>query len=119
MTFFIVIISHVDARSRLTTAVGQLLDLMERSTVQLMEAKATQQELLDTLAARAQELESTTNRTAELDSQLAAEIQAKDYLGLELHKAEGMYTKECSSFNYLACGYISVSKLISKCLLFI
>ncbi|GFS21832.1 A-kinase anchor protein 9 [Elysia marginata] len=79
-----------DARSRLTTAVGQLLELMERSTVQLMEAKATQQELLDTLAARGQELESTSSRTAELDSQLAAEIQAKDYLGLELHKAEGL-----------------------------
>ncbi|KAK3788344.1 hypothetical protein RRG08_025072 [Elysia crispata] len=79
-----------DARSRLTTAVGQLLELMERSTVQLMEAKATQQELLDTLAARGQELESTTSRNTELDSQLAAEIQAKDYLGLELHKAEGL-----------------------------
>ncbi|RUS69008.1 hypothetical protein EGW08_023231 [Elysia chlorotica] len=79
-----------DARSRLTNAVGQLLELMERSTVQLMEAKATQQELLDTLAARGQELESTASRNTELDSQLAAEIQAKDYLGLELHKAEGL-----------------------------
>ncbi|CAG5122860.1 unnamed protein product, partial [Candidula unifasciata] len=79
-----------DASGRLQNAVGQLLELLERSTVQLKEAKATQQELLDTLASRAQELELTKIRCSELDSQLTAEIEAKEYLVLELHKAEGL-----------------------------
>ncbi|XP_005093244.2 A-kinase anchor protein 9 [Aplysia californica] len=77
-----------DARGRLHTAVTQLLELMERSTCQLIEAKSTQQELLDTLASRAREVETSSTRCTELDAQLAAEIEAKEYLGLELHKAE-------------------------------
>ncbi|CAL1542040.1 unnamed protein product [Lymnaea stagnalis] len=79
-----------DARGRLQTSVVQLLELMERSTSQLIEAKKTQQELLDALAERAYEMDAMSSKCSDLQTQLAAETEAKDYLGLELHKAEGL-----------------------------
>lgn len=92
-----------DARGRLHTAVGQLLELMERSTCQLMDAKSTQQELLDTLASRAREVDSASTKCTELDAQLAAEIEAKEYLGLELHKAEGLHLIEIKRYILYFC----------------
>ncbi|KAH9499237.1 hypothetical protein Btru_004500 [Bulinus truncatus] len=85
-----------DARSRLQTSISQLLELMERSCLQLQEAKSTQNDLLEALSARAREMESLNNKCQELNSQISSEIEAKEYLGLELHKAEG-----------LIAGYIS------------
>ncbi|XP_055874184.1 A-kinase anchor protein 9-like isoform X4 [Biomphalaria glabrata] len=85
-----------DARGRLQTSISQLLELMERSCLQLQEAKSTQQDLLEALAARSREVDSLNNKCLELNSQISAEIEAKEYLGLELHKAEG-----------LIAGYIS------------
>lgn len=80
---------NLDARSRLETAVDQLLELMEQSNAQLLEAKATQQQLLESLAARANEYENINAKCTELRQQLLSEIEAKEFLGLELHKAEG------------------------------
>ena len=75
---------------------------MEKSTGQLMEAKATQATLLDTLGARARELDSAATRAEELDTQLQQEIQAKEFLGLELHKAEG---EDVGNFVHFSCLY--------------
>ncbi|XP_076469593.1 LOW QUALITY PROTEIN: uncharacterized protein LOC143299932 [Babylonia areolata] len=79
-----------DARGRLQSAVSRLLEMIERTTQQLMEAKATQSQLLDTMAARTRDNDQLAARLKDLEDQVRQEVAAKEYLGLELHKAEGL-----------------------------
>lgn len=79
-----------DARGRLHTAVTRLLEMIERTTQQLLEAKATQTDLLETLAARSRDNDDLEARLHDLEEQVRQEVSAKEYLGLELHKAEGL-----------------------------
>ncbi|XP_067649868.1 muscle-specific protein 300 kDa-like [Haliotis asinina] len=79
-----------DARGRLQTSVNNLLEMIEKTTQQLMEAKHTQQELVDTLATRSTEAEVLQARCTDIDDRLREEVAAKEYLSLELHKAEGL-----------------------------
>ncbi|XP_046573567.1 A-kinase anchor protein 9-like isoform X2 [Haliotis rubra] len=79
-----------DARGRLQTSVHNLLEMIEKTTQQLMEAKHTQQELVDTLATRSTEAEVLQARCTDIDDRLREEVAAKEYLSLELHKAEGL-----------------------------
>ncbi|XP_071108660.1 extracellular matrix-binding protein ebh-like isoform X2 [Haliotis cracherodii] len=79
-----------DARGRLQTSVNSLLEMIEKTTQQLMEAKHTQQELVETLASRSTEAEVLQARCTDIDDRLREEVAAKEYLSLELHKAEGL-----------------------------
>ncbi|XP_070212349.1 A-kinase anchor protein 9-like isoform X3 [Littorina saxatilis] len=79
-----------DARGRLQNAVTRLLEMIERTTQQLMEAKATQSDLLENMAARSRENDDLAARLRDLEEQVRQEVAAKEYLGLELHKAEGL-----------------------------
>ncbi|XP_041366390.1 A-kinase anchor protein 9-like isoform X3 [Gigantopelta aegis] len=79
-----------DSRLRLQESVNKLLDMIEQSTQQLHETKRTQQELVEALAARSDELEAQQQRNEELEDRLGSEVNAKEYLALELSKAEGL-----------------------------
>ena len=80
-----------DARGRLQNAVSRLLEMIERTTQQLLEAKATQSDLLETMATRTRDNDELTARLHDLEEQVRQEVAAKEYLGLELHKAEGEF----------------------------
>lgn len=80
-----------DARGRLQNAVSRLLEMIERTTQQLLEAKATQSDLLETMATRTRDNDELTARLRDLEEQVRQEVAAKEYLGLELHKAEGEF----------------------------
>ncbi|KAL8567867.1 hypothetical protein ACOMHN_058989 [Nucella lapillus] len=79
-----------DARGRLQTAVSRLLEMIERTMQQLVEARNTQTDLLDTMATRARDSDDLAARLKDLEEQVRQEVAAKEYLGLELHKAEGL-----------------------------
>ena len=80
-----------DARGRLQNAVSRLLEMIERTTQQLLEAKGTQSDLLETMATRTRDNDELTARLRDLEEQVRQEVAAKEYLGLELHKAEGEF----------------------------
>ena len=63
--------------------------MIEESTNQLLDSKQTQAELMETLDNRGNELEQLTSRSTDLDERLREEVERKDFLALELHKAEG------------------------------
>lgn len=89
-----------DARGRLQNAVTRLLEMIERTTQQLLEAKATQTDLLETMATRTQDNDELAARLHDLEEQVRQEVAAKEYLGLELHKAEGefvIFLKMCTA----------------------
>ncbi|XP_025095039.1 A-kinase anchor protein 9-like isoform X3 [Pomacea canaliculata] len=79
-----------DARGRLQSAVSHLLDLIGQTTQQLMEAKKTQADLLESLAARSNDSNIMAARIQDLEEQFRQEVSAKEYFSLELHKAEGL-----------------------------
>ena len=59
------------------------------TTRQLHEAQATQRTLLSNLESKTVELANITAKTEELKQQLKDESEAKNYLAVELNKAEG------------------------------
>ena len=63
--------------------------MIEESTKQLLDSKQTQAELMETLDNRGNEVEQLTSRSTDLDERLREEVERKDFLALELHKAEG------------------------------
>ena len=87
------------------SAVEKLLEMMATSTTQLRNVQANQNELVDTLSGRTQEVESLTSRFEDQERRLKQEQEAREYLALELNKAEG---NEINSF-ILQC-----KKLIRK-----
>ncbi|KAL5007012.1 hypothetical protein ScPMuIL_015818 [Solemya velum] len=79
-----------DAGTRVQSSVSRLLGMIDDTTTQLVEAKSVHQELLDSLATRTQESEQLTSRCQDLEERLKEAVDAKEYLALELHKAEGL-----------------------------
>lgn len=63
--------------------------MIDDTTNQLVEAKSIHQELLDSLSTRTQESEQLTAQCQDLEEKLKDAVDAKEYLALELHKAEG------------------------------
>ena len=82
----------IDASHRLQNSVSRLLEMIEETTNQLLEARTAQHELVDHVNFREQDSNQMSNQVQELQDQLREEIQAKEYLAVELHKAEGFYT---------------------------
>ena len=78
-----------DAGNRVQSAVEKLLEMMAASTAQLRDVQTNQNELVDTLSGRTQEAETLTNRCDDLERRLKQEQEAREYLALELNKAEG------------------------------
>ena len=88
--------------------------MVERMTSQLRDNMVTQEDLLDTVAARTRENNDLTSHVCELENQIHQEVSAKEYLGLELHKAEGLpciavfllcrdFTSQPPEYNLLFC----------------
>lgn len=80
----------IDASQRLQGSVSRLLEMIEETTNQLLEARNTQHQLVDHVTIREQDSNQMTSQVQELQDQLREEIQAKEYLAVELHKAEGL-----------------------------
>ncbi|XP_078321602.1 uncharacterized protein LOC111112099 isoform X12 [Crassostrea virginica] len=79
-----------DASNRLQGSVSRLLDMIEDTTQQLYDTKRTQHDLVTTVSSEQQGSISTTTRCEELEERLREEVEAKEYLAMELHKAEGL-----------------------------
>ncbi|XP_062618609.1 A-kinase anchor protein 9-like isoform X2 [Saccostrea cucullata] len=79
-----------DASNRLQSSVSRLLDMIEDTTHQLYDTKRTQHELVTTVSSGQQESLSISTRCDELEERLREEVEAKEYLAMELHKAEGL-----------------------------
>ena len=71
-------------------AVERLLDMVVDTTDQLHESHSIQQELAETLNMRSQEVEAVKQRVEELEHRLQDETSAREYLAVELNKAEGI-----------------------------
>ena len=79
----------VDSGSRLRSSVNHLLEVMEETTSQLLETRQSQSDAMDTLEGKGQDVEQLTSRCNDLEERLKEEVERKDFLALELHKAEG------------------------------
>nr|XP_022305127.1 A-kinase anchor protein 9-like isoform X11 [Crassostrea virginica] len=79
-----------DASNRLQGSVSRLLDMIEDTTQQLYDTKRTQHDLVTTVSSEQQGSISMTTRCEELEERLREEVEAKEYLAMELHKAEGL-----------------------------
>jgi hypothetical protein len=62
---------------------------MEETTNQLLETRQSQSDAMDTLEGRGHDLDQLTSRCNDLEERLKEEVERKDFLALELHKAEG------------------------------
>lgn len=78
-----------DSSSRLRSSVTHLLDMIEETTNQLLDTRQSQAELMETLEGKGHDLDQMTSRCNDLEERLKEEVERKDYLALELHKAEG------------------------------
>ncbi|XP_062618608.1 A-kinase anchor protein 9-like isoform X1 [Saccostrea cucullata] len=81
---------YFNASNRLQSSVSRLLDMIEDTTHQLYDTKRTQHELVTTVSSGQQESLSISTRCDELEERLREEVEAKEYLAMELHKAEGL-----------------------------
>ncbi|XP_060082601.1 A-kinase anchor protein 9-like [Ylistrum balloti] len=79
-----------DASQRLQGSVTRLLDMIEDTTHQLTDARRTQHDLVSTLSSGQQESQSLESRCQEMEDRLREQVEAKEFLALELHKAEGL-----------------------------
>nr|XP_034309966.1 A-kinase anchor protein 9 isoform X20 [Crassostrea gigas] len=79
-----------DASNRLQGSVSRLLDMIEDTTHQLYDSKRTQHDLVTSVSSGQQESLSVSTRCEELEERLREEVEAKEYLAMELHKAEGL-----------------------------
>ncbi|KAL4221886.1 A-kinase anchor protein 9 [Mactra antiquata] len=80
----------IDSGSRLRTSVNHLLDMIEESTNQLIENRHTHSEMLDAIEGKGHDFEHLTSRCSDLEERLKEEVERKDFLVLELNKAEGL-----------------------------
>jgi len=69
--------------------VDRLLDQIEETGRQLREAQRTRTELLTSVQERLRTTEELTARCTELDELLKQETRSREFLALELYKAEG------------------------------
>ena len=83
------LILYTDSSNRLQAAIDNLLDLVAMTTRQLQEAQETQRGLAETVEARNAEMETLTAKVDELDQHLKDETEARQFLAVELNKAEG------------------------------
>ncbi|XP_052094804.1 A-kinase anchor protein 9-like isoform X6 [Mytilus californianus] len=91
-----------DASHRLQNSVSRLLEMIEETTNQLLEARNTQHELVDHVNIKEEDSNQMNNQVQDLQEQLRQEIKAKEYLAVELHKAEGLiegYSSERETLN--------------------
>lgn len=91
-----------------------------------MEAKKTQADLLESLAARSNDSNIMAARIQDLEEQFRQEVSAKEYFSLELHKAEGegqWPSNHCyqqlgpvpkAQANYLICTEVHLVFLLFK-----
>lgn len=80
----------IDASHRLQISVSRLLEMIEETTNQLLEARNTQHQLVDHVNIKEEDSNQMNNQVQDLQEQLRQEIKAKEYLAVELHKAEGL-----------------------------
>lgn len=66
-----------------------LLDMIEETTNQLLDTRHTHAEMMETLEGKGHDLEQLSSRCSDLEERLKEEVERKDFLALELHKAEG------------------------------
>lgn len=66
--------------------------MIEDTTHQLYDSKRTQHDLVTSVSSGQQESLSVSTRCEELEERLREEVEAKEYLAMELHKAEGKYS---------------------------
>ncbi|XP_063421715.1 A-kinase anchor protein 9-like isoform X4 [Mytilus trossulus] len=91
-----------DASHRLQNSVSRLLEMIEETTNQLLEARNTQHQLVDHVNIKEEDSNQMNNQVQDLQEQLRQEIKAKEYLAVELHKAEGLiegYSSERETLN--------------------
>ena len=55
-----------------------------------MDGRTAQTDMVDTLQVKGNELDSLKAHCIDLEERLKEEVERKDFLALELHKAEGM-----------------------------
>ena len=78
-----------DSSSRLHQSVERVLDLLADTTRQLTDVQRSQRDLVAAVEHNTAENEELRQRVEELEAQLAQETEAKEYLAVELNKAEG------------------------------
>ncbi len=78
-----------DAGNRVQSAVERLLEMMATSTTQLRDMQNNQNELAETLSDRAAQVEVLSARCDDLERRLKQEQETREYLAVELNKAEG------------------------------
>ena len=79
----------LDSGSRLQSSVAKLVEMIEETTNQLLDTRQTQAEMMVTLDSRGHDLDQLTSRCTDLEQRLREAVEQKDFLALELHKAEG------------------------------
>ncbi|KAL3832339.1 hypothetical protein ACJMK2_023991, partial [Sinanodonta woodiana] len=98
----------IDAGKRLQSSVTHLLEMWGRSTAQLFETHTTQVGLLNDAEENRNDAEQLRVRCDDLEERLRDEVEAKDYLAMELHKAEGLiegYSAERETLNQTIQNY--------------
>ncbi|KAH3717233.1 hypothetical protein DPMN_060014, partial [Dreissena polymorpha] len=80
----------IDSGSRLRTSVNHLLDMIEETTSALLQTRTTQADMADAIEGRGADVDSLSARCGDLEERLQEEMERKDFLALELHKAEGL-----------------------------
>ncbi|KAK3603155.1 hypothetical protein CHS0354_042986 [Potamilus streckersoni] len=98
----------IDAGRRLQFSVTRLLEMWGQSTVQLFETRTTQAGLLTDAEENRNDAEQLRVRCEDLEERLRDEVEAKDYLAMELHKAEGLiegYSAERETLNQTIQNY--------------
>ena len=78
-----------DSSSRLHQSVERILDQLTDTHRQLIDSQRTQRELTVTVEANTADNEELRQRVEDLEAQLTQEIEAKEYLAVELNKTEG------------------------------
>ena len=65
------------------------MEMMATSTLQLRDVASNQNELAESLTERSAQVEILSARSEDLERRLKQEQEAREYLALELNKAEG------------------------------
>lgn len=63
--------------------------MIEETTSQLLEGRTAQADMVDTIQVKGHDLETLKALCADLEERLKEEVERKDFMALELHKAEG------------------------------
>ncbi len=69
----------------------KLLEMMATSTIQLRDVASNQNELASSLTERSAQVEILSARSEDLERRLKQEQEAREYLAVELNKAEGNF----------------------------